>query len=285
MKKSVRTVIGAILQTAQRFNDPLPILPNSTLNQKFNVFPTLIPSSDDYVSTKYLSIGINGVSITLATNGLYETKYREFDPRWTSLLNPVPFVMRRIQEDLTPAERVKLRMRSIEVHNGVTYACYYLRPLDLLSGAVGAEYRTKVNGVTTSREWEPSLSDLNPVPLTLAPNQVITTGDDVIAATKKLSLVFSANDIQEIMNSVNIIYGSPNFAVISEMALVSGVDRVLTADFNGVSGSYTEAVYAQVNDFIKSTISCPNALLGQTVVIDAGSAEPLLVVENTVTTF
>ena len=277
MKKSTRTIYGALLQTAQRFQQALPILPNSTLNQKFEVFQDLIPGVDEMPFTQYFAIGLKGVTIDIGVDGLYVTKYREYDPRWASLLSHVPFVMRRVSEDLTPAERVPYRMRHIEVHNGVTYAAYYLKKLVLDTTAVGAEYRTIVNDIVTSNAWEPTLANLNPTPLTPNPNQVIMTGDDYVSATKKLQLVFTPNDIQEIMDAVNIIYGNPDYANITEVALVSGVDRVVTGDFNGIPSGYTEAIYAQVNDFVKTSISCPNALKGQTIDVDAGSNEPLLI--------
>lgn len=277
MKKSTRTVYGALLQTAQRFKQPLPILPNSTLNQKFDVASGLVPNTDEMPFTQYFAIGLNGVTIENATNGLYETKYREYDPRWASLLTHVPFLMRRVQDDLTPAQRVPYRMRCIEIHGGVQYACYYLKKLNLTTSTVAAEYRTILNDIVTPSVWTPSLANLNPTPMPVSANEVLTTGDDYVAATKKLQLVFTPIDIQEIMDAVNIIYGNPNFANITELALVSGVDRVVTGAFDGTSAPYTEAIYAQVNDFIKTAISCPNALKGQTLDIDAGSNEPLLV--------
>lgn len=276
-KKSTRTIYGALLQTAQRFNQPLPILANSTLNQKFDVFPDLLPGEDEMPFTNYLAIGLKGITVDVNENGLYVTKYREYSPRWASLLLHCPFIMRPVLNDLTSIERSQYRLRRIEVHNGTTYACYYLRVLDLNTGIVGAEYRTIVNDIITSQSWTPTLSDLNPLPLEPNPNEVILTGDDYIAATKKIALVFTPQNIQEIMDAVNIIYGSPDVANITEFALCSGVDRVLTGDFNGIPAAYTEVVAAQVNDFVKATLSCPNATLGQTINVDAGSNEPLLV--------
>ena len=281
MKKSTRTVYGALLQTAQRFKQPLPILPNSTLNQKFGVFQDLVPGVNEMPFTQYFAIGVKGVTVDITTNGLYVTKYREYDPRWGSLLAHVPFLMRRVQEDITPAERVSYRMRKVEVHNGITYVAYYLKKLNLDTTAVGAEYRTIINDIITSSAWTPTLANLNPEPMTVNPNQVIRTGDDYISATKKIQLVFTAGDIQEIMDAVNIIYGDPGYANITELALISGLDRTVTGDFNGISAGYTEAIYTQVNDFVKTSISCPNALNGQIIDIDAGSNEPLLIYNAT----
>lgn len=280
MKKSVRTIYGALLDTAKRFNEPLPILPNSTLNQKFGVSELETILTDEFPHTQYFAIGLKGTDIKMDTDGLYVTKYREYNPRWASLLGHVPFVMRPVDNDLTAQERLNYRMRRIEEHNGQQYVAYYLRKLDTSQGSVGVEHRKLVDNNIVPSAWEPTLADLNPTPITANPNQVIRTGDDYLSAVRRFELNFTPNDIQEIMDAVNIIYGDPDKANLTEFALVSGVDRSVQGSFNGSLQNYTEAIYAQVTDFVKSTISCPNALLGTKIFLDAGSNEPLLIVEN-----
>ncbi len=280
MKKSVRTIYGALLDTAKRFNEPLPILPNSTLNQKFGVSELETILTDEFPHTQYFAIGLKGTDIKMDTDGLYVTKYREYNPRWASLLGHVPFVMRPADNDLTAQERMNYRMRRIEEHNGQQYVAYYLRKLDTSQGSVGVEHRKLVDNNIVPSAWEPTLADLNPTPITANPNQVIRTGDDYLSAVRRFELNFTPNDIQEIMDAVNIIYGDPDKANLTEFALVSGVDRSVQGSFNGSLQNYTEAIYAQVTDFVKSTISCPNALLGTKIFLDAGSNEPLLIVEN-----
>ena len=280
MKKSVRTIYGALLDTAKRFNEPLPILPNSTLNQKFGVSELETILTDEFPHTQYFAIGLKGTDIKMDTDGLYVTKYREYNPRWASLLGHVPFVMRPVDNDLTAQERLNYRMRRIEEHNGQQYVAYYLRKLDTSQGSVGVEHRKLVDNNIVPSAWEPTLADLNPTPITANPNQVIRTGDDYLSAVRRFELNFTPNDIQEIMDAVNIIYGDPDKANLTEFALVSGVDRSVQGSFNGSLQNYTEAIYAQVTDFVKSTISCPNALLGTKIFLDAGSNEPLLIVGN-----
>lgn len=280
MKKSVRTIYGALLDTAKRFNEPLPILPNSTLNQKFGVSELETIRIDEFPHTQYFAIGLKGTDIKMDTDGLYVTKYREYNPRWASLLGHVPFVMRPVGNDLTAQERLNYRMRRIEEHNGQQYVAYYLRKLDASQGSVGVEHRKLIDNNIVPSAWEPTLADLNPTPITANPNQVIRTGDDYLSAVRRFELNFTPNDIQEIMDAVNIIYGDPDKANLTEFALVSGVDRSVQGSFNGTLQNYTEAIYAQVTDFVKSTISCPNALLGTKIFLDAGSNEPLLIVGN-----
>lgn len=278
MKKSVRTIYGAVLDTAKRFNEPLPILPNSTLNQKFGIAEEETLRAGEYPHTQYFAIGLKGTIITALTNGLYKTAYREYNPSWASLLQHVPFVMRPADQPLTAAERENYRGRRIEEHNGQYYEAWYLRKLDTTSGSVGVELRRLIDGNIVPSAWLPGLSELNPEPVAANPNQVIRTGDDYLAATRRFQLKFTPNEIQEVIDCVNIIYGDPDLANLTEFGLVSGVDRTIQGNFGGINQNYTEAVYAQITDFVKSTISCPNSLLGATIFADAGSNEPLLIV-------
>ena len=278
-KTSVRTIYGALVQSALRWNDPLKILPNSTLNQKFDVLPDSLPYDGEKVYTKYLAIGLKGITIEL-NQGLYKVNFRNYLPSNASLFKHCPFIMRRLTEDLTPSERARYRMRKIEEFNGVSYACYYLRVIDNDGVAADAEKRQTINGLVTPDSWEPTLNDLNPNPDVIDPNQQVANGDEYLAASKKIKIVFTPDDIQELIAAVTIIYGDPGFAELSEFGLVSGVDRQTTGDFGGVSQAYTEAVYAQVNDFLRARVSAPDNLGGKILNLDAGSVEPLLLTSN-----
>lgn len=278
-KTSVRTIYGALVQSALRWNDPLRVLPNSTLNQKFGVLADDAPYDGEKVYTKYLAIGLKGIQIEL-NQGLYKVNFRNYLPSNASLFKHCPFIMRRITEDLTPSERVRFRMRVIEEYNGVTYASYYLRVIENDGIAADAEKRRTSGGIVTSDAWEPTLNDLNPSPDVIDPNQQVANGDEYLAASKKIKIVFSPIDIQEIIAAVTIIHGDPGFAELSEFGLVSGVDRQTTGDFGGISQNYTEAVYAQINDFLRTRISAPDNLGGKILNLDAGSVEPLLLASN-----
>lgn len=277
-KKTTHTVYGALLRNALLFNEPLPILPNSTLNQKFEVAQDQLPIGLEKPVVQYFGIGLNGVIQDIGIEGLYRTKYREYQPRWGSQLLAFPFLMRPITEDLTVDERAYFRMRKIIEKDGIIYAAYYLRRIDLSLSRTEVEYRTTIDGNVVSTDWEPELADLNPPPLEVNPNAVLTTGDDYLSVTRKVDLVFTPNDIQELLMCSEILYGDSSYANISELVAVSGIERSVQGDFNGIQLSYTESVYAQVNAFIKTFMSAPNQLDGATIKVDVGANEPLLMV-------
>ena len=277
-KKTTHTVYGALLRNALLFNEALPILPNSTLNQKFEVAENQLPVGLEKPIVQYFGIGLSGAVQDIGVEGLFRTKYREYQPRWGAPLTAFPFVMRPVTDDLTIDERAFYRMRKVMEKGGIVYAAYYLKRIDLSLSRSEVEYRTTVDGNVVTTEWEPELADLNPVPLEVNPNAVLTTGDDYLSVTRKVDLVFTPNDIQELLMCSEILYGDSTYANISELVAVSGIERSVQGDFNGVQLSYTEAVYAQVNAFIKTFMSASNQLDGATIKVDVGANEPLLIV-------
>ena len=78
------------------------------------------------------------------------------------------------------------------------------------------------------------------------------------------------------MNAIKIIEGEDGYAVISEVATVSGVDRSVVGDFNGTNQNYTDVVGAQVTSFISTAWVMEYQTEGVTLMIDVGNVEPLL---------
>jgi len=198
-------------------------------------------------------------------------------PRDAALYNQLPFILRLPSEDLTPSERANYRLRRLEQHDGVTYVAYYLKLLDLSETSPVLELRSVTDGVVTSTTFEHTAADLNPTPPSITPGGVITTSGDYVAATAKVPFTMTADEITEFLNVANIIYGDVNYAMISEIALCSGVDRVVTGDFNGVSSSYTDAIAVQITNFINSFFAVNFINTELSSVFDVGSLESLLV--------
>lgn len=277
MEKSTRSALGALLQTAQKFGKNVEILPNSTLNQKFGVFDNILPEPTDKLSVQYVAIGNGGHKSVVGKDNLALFNSIPHQPRHTALYKHMPFIMRPADADLIAAERVNYRLRKEIMVNGVKYAAYYLKKLDLTTTTPTLEYRTVVDEVVTSTPWSPSLEDLNPTPPLINPNQVMTTGDDYIAASARVPLRFNQAETSELINVATLLYGDPGYAIVSEIALCSGVDKLVAGSFNGVTMNYTEAIGVQINDFLATLFVAPFQSNGVTIDLDAGSVEPLLV--------
>ena len=274
----VRTGIASLTQTTQYIGKQLKILPNSTLNQKLNINQDILPVSTEIPVVKYLAIGNGGHGFIIGGNGRVKWNAKHHTVKHTALYNQLPFVLRLPENDLSASERLKYRLRRLETHNGVTYVAYYLRVLDLSTTEPTLELRHVEDGVTTSTPYEPTIEDLNPVPPTLVTGEAVTTTGDYLASTAKIPFKLSPEEVEEFVNAVKIIEGEDGYAVISEVATVSGIDRAVTGDFNGAQQSYTDVIYAQITSFISTAWVMEYQTDGITLTVDVGNVEPLLTV-------
>lgn len=279
MEKSVRTAIGAKLQTAQKLNRPYTFSDNSVMNKQLNILPDTLPDVTPW--TQYVGIGIGGLSARfIGEKRRIELTPIPHDPRHTGFYEQIPFVIRPVDEDLTTAERVNYRLRKLMDVGGVRYAAYYARKIDTTGMEVRLEYRVIQDGNVTSTPWEPSVDDQHPTPITVNPGQVLTTGDDYVASSAKSTLRFSAWDIAELINVGRVLFDSEDAIVVSEIGLMSGIDFETRGDFNGVSLPITEAIGVQINDFVSTLIPTAYNQAGAAVNLDIGSTEPLLALKS-----
>lgn len=272
----VRTAVAGYIQSGQYVGLALPALPNSTLNQKLGIHADKDITTADRSEVRYLTIGNKGHGFTIGANGLVKWEAKHHTPRHTGLYNQLPFVLRLADDDLSPAQRSRYRLRRLEEHGGLQYVGYYARVLDVSDVAPSIELRTVVDGLTTSSPYLPTLDDLNPIPPVLVAGQAVTTSGDYIASTTKIPFVMSSDDIREFVDACKIIYGSDGYAVISEMATVAGVDRVVQGSIQGQLQDYTDVIRAQVTSFIATAFIADFQTDGFTLNIDVGNVEPML---------
>jgi hypothetical protein len=276
MDNNVRSIYGAYLQTCALLGFNVDIKPNSTLNQKFDLFPNEIFNSGETPTVKYLTIGNGGHTASMGVDGLPLINPVPHSPRHAALYNHLPFIIREVTEDLTPGERLLYRLRVPRTIDGVNYMCYYAKVLDLSMVEPKIELRNNTDGIITATDFTPSLADLNPVKPVIPVNGNITSTGNYLASTAKIEFVMNEAEITDLLNACNIIYGSDNYAFISEIGLCSGVDRSLMGNFGGPPSAYTEAVGVQIMNFISTAIPAYALSTSITQTIDVGSTSPLL---------
>lgn len=223
---TTRTPHGATLQLSQLFNKPVVIQEFSTLNEKFDHFENEQPANGEIPRAGYICIG-NGGHRAVSSNNVTSI---QAVPRLTlaaALYNHIPFAMRPLADDLNVTQRMKYRMRVIETHGGVDYAVYYLKTFN-------------TDDVTITNDHTAVVGDLNPVSPT-------SSATGTIGTVANIPFVLEAVEITAIKDAQMIINGVEGFATISEIGLVTGVDRVLTGNFNGSDVDYNEVIAAQLH--------------------------------------
>jgi len=271
-----RTIFNAHLQTSRELSKPFTVLPNSTLNQKFNLFPNEVTNINEYPNLGYIGIGNKGASYEVTETGYILTTPIPHSPKHASLYNFIPFVVRDINNDLSSNERLKYRMRVPLMVGGTQYVAYYLRTLDLANVIPGVELRNVNNGTITTNSFEPSLSDLSPIPIDISNVNLNNPNGDYLASTAKVLFTLNQQDITEILNACDLLFGDPRYAVINEIALCTGLDKVLQGTFGNSNSNYTDVIVTQVAAFISQYHALTANTTQVQIELDIGSVESLL---------
>ncbi len=277
METVTRTVMSAHLQTCKLLEKPFTVLPNSTLNQKFNLFADQEPATNEYPKLAYIGIGNKGTTYELVTGNYLLTTTIPHLARHGSPYNALPFLVRPVNDDISAQERMQYRLRVPMTIGGVQYVAYYLRVLDLSAVVPTVELRNVNDGIITNVPFTPDLSDLSPEHPVLSNPNLNNPNGDYLVSTAKINFVMNKYDIDNVMDACEVIYGDSRYAVINEICLVTGVDKIQTGVFGGATSSYTDVIAAQVAAFISQNHILTASTSEIEIGLNVGSVEPLLI--------
>lgn len=279
MRKITRTIYMGELQTARFFRTPYTARNNSTLNQKFNIHPTETFVPGNYPATRYFAIGRGGHRVEAGPDGTTFISPIPHRVRDAALYTHTPFVLRPENNDIPAEERTKYALRRSEVHNGNRYFAYYLKRIDMTNTTSSLHQVRVRDGVSQTAPFSPVAGDLNPTPPQVNPmGQVPSLSDgDYLTASAVITIQLTPTEIQELINVARVLHNDDRYAIISEVAIVSAEDRVVTASgMGGNQFNFTEAIGAQVMIFYSTYRQLINDNDGATFTINVGSTESLL---------
>lgn len=280
METSSRTVFGSYIQTCLALGLPPSYPSSSTLNEKLGINASTLPSTSDQPKLAYFAIGNRGHSMTIGSNGIAKPEPIQHEGTDAALYGQIPFVLRTLNNDLTQLDRAKYALRRIESRNNIQYAAYYLKRIDLSAVTPQMFYNTVSNGSTTTTPFVPNSTNLNPTPPSVNNSGVNTVSGDYTTASALLNLALSASDAQEILNVATIMFGDSGFAIISEIALCFGVDKVVTISGNGGGFNMNEAIGVTIAEHIPAFYPLNFSDTGVTVSLNVGSSDPLFALTN-----
>lgn len=281
MKNTISTVYGDYVQACLFLKQPFELIPNTTLNEKKGVQAGVTPAAGVIPTVGYVSIGNRGHRNMTGSDGYPYHTGEQHQPTDASNYNMLPFALRPLTNDLSLAERQNYRLRKIEEYNGVTYAAYYLRVLDLTDARPQMVKRRKVDGVVSVDPFVPSSSNLNPTPMALGTGEVLSASGESVGVISVIDFTLSAAEIEEIIEACRIMYDSEARAIVSEISVVSGVDQVVTGQAAGNAViEYTEVICAQVCGILTTHHSLPNTNTLIKELLTLGTSNPLLAVQS-----
>jgi len=276
MENITRSVYGSNLQTALLLNLPVTIPANSTLNEKLTIEATSFITATDRPAMKYATIGNGGHRLVVGPNNIGVPEPIQHNPTDASLFNHLPFVLRAVSNDLVSNERAKYGLRRIETHDGTPYIAYYLKRLNYAGVTTKLDYKTVLEGQTTTTDFIPNNSNLFPQPPALSNTGINVTTGNYVAASASIPFNMSPSEVQELLNVANIIYGDDNYAIISEIALCSGVDKLITINAgSGGAFNFNEVIATQIVSFISSFFAMKFNNSGIDILLSVGATEPM----------
>lgn len=276
MENITRTAYGSYLQTCLLMGLPFSMMANTTLNEKFGIQSGIAPDISERPTMRYYTIGNGGHKMTSGADGLSKPEPIQHRATDGAAFNHIPFVLREPEADLSNAERQNYGLRRQEQHNDVTYIAYYLKRIPMGSVVPALELKSVVDGVETTNPFVPDSSNLNPTPPVLNPEGVNLTNGDYTTATAKLVLQLTPADVAELLNVASILYNDEGFAIISEIGLVSGIDRLVESPGVGnTTITFNEVIAAQIVSHLNAFYPLNFANNGTEIIIDVGATEPL----------
>lgn len=274
MKNITRTAYGSALQTMQFNGLPFTLVPNTTLNEKFGILAGQTPDPGVMPTAKYFAIGIGGHQLATGTGGIPLIENVQHEATDAALYHHFPFVLRAINNDIPSGTQQKYALRKQITVNGSSYYAYYLKRIPTNDAIVTTTLDTVVNGTTTSTIFTPSQNNLSPVPPVInnVGANILTSQYANTSAT--LPIRFTQQECQELLDAATILFDDPAYAIISEIAICSGVDYSITLQN---SASFTEAICVQVCSFISTLHMVQYTATGINGTYQVGSDDPLLV--------
>lgn len=278
MELYTRALPGLTMQLAQYFGIPQPIAQHTTLNEKFGIQANGTLGTNELTRVRYLGVGIGGHDSTPGINGMTLMKFKIHQSRDFGMFSQIPMVLRPVANDLTDVEREQYALRRTETHGGDDYFAYYLKRLDVSGLQIKEQHRdVDVNQNTTLSPFIPTSDDLSPTPQDLANGGVNTVTGKYLSSSVQLVIRMTESDATELLNVVTIMFGDENYALISEFALISGVDRqVPSSDGLGGTITFNEVVCAQIANHIPALQPVFSQRNGFELTTEVGGVEPLL---------
>ncbi len=268
-----KTAWGYALETALKYGITHNIPDHSTLNEAldFSADLTLAPGEKSEIG--YMGIGSGGKNVSCSNNSAM-TEYDLYHADQTKLYNHLPFILRAVDNDLTPTEAAKYRGRKVIDVAGTPYVAYYLKVLEKSTMAVEFETVTiPTNGPRTSVPYNTSASIQNPSAPTVGD---IDAANNIYLSTHAyISSNLTELEVTEIKNASAIINGGVSAEYLTEIAIVSGVDKADQIAINGNTVDYTEVAKAQINEIVRIDKSLLFGNPDLDITLSAGALDPL----------
>jgi hypothetical protein len=279
--KSIQTSFASsFLQTCQHLDVPFVVLPHTTLNEKLGIQATASIQPTEMPGLRLLVIGNGGHRAITGVGGFPLTDIIDHQADHAALYNQIPFVLRALDNDLTPAERTKYALRKEVTINTRNYIAYYAMRLVTDNIQVKGTKTIVEDGISTSTDYVTTTANLNPVPPALSNTGAISTSGEYLSTSAVLAVPFNERDVTELLNVAKIMYNDERYAVISEFGFCTSIDRNVQVETTQGLTNFKEAIAVQIATFVAAHYELIFNTKGFDFRIETGAVEPLLGAEQ-----
>lgn len=248
MESVVKTIYHTELMLSHIKGSTFTPLPNTTLNEKFNILEDGVNEDVPNPTLKYFCIG-NGNIRTLDTDDDITLHYGNHNVIDGALYNHIPFITRKLTEDIGIDDKLLYRLRKIHVIDGIEYVAYYMKLIP------DNKVSSRILKITSEYDTMPKIEEynyndskiLNPVPTEDTVN-IEDTSTTYVTCSDQITLTLNNTEISEINNAIEVLKlnADNNNNTINEIALCTGSDFLNTSDYT------MEVIKAQVMFFVDS---------------------------------
>jgi len=269
---TMRTIYNLKLQTANLFGKKYKPLPNTTLNEKFGIYPNYDIDSEINPRLNLLTIGIGGQ--TVLDTSVTDLRKPRHSVKDGALFKHVPFIIRPVDNDLTDTERLKYRLRKLVTTPEQDYYFYYGRVIgdDLMYYDNIYKINSPVSTFNTGK-YDTGLdgSILNPSPV--IGNMMDTDNLSYLLNMCKIKFYLNDEEIESIKTAINILYPGENVSNITEIGVCSSLD--IDVEYG------KEAIWVQLNYFYDVDMDLQILFnlynKNSNFILEVGGMEPLVV--------
>lgn len=285
---STSTLLGILNQFHGATDLNYETILGSTINHKREILSDIAPPSLPLL--RYYGIGINGFYNTDDANGR-----APHQPQATNmdLYEPIPFRCVPIENDLSPEERSRYRLRELRSIGGDIYCLYWLKLIEYKPKTVNIIQKTPTGAEDIFNLADPATikAKLNPIPPALS-----VGGETPLMANRLIVQAIGECPVsgEEVSEAVNVLYeGNYTKALVSEMGFYTGCE-IYVRNVEGVETALEvsgkpipvdanvetppeahaiESVYTQLSKhrcFIGVDLSNPASTMTPTVSFEAG---------------
>lgn len=268
------------LLTAMYIRKPYTPLANSTLNEKFNIHKDEVPAVGEYPHLGLWCIGRGAHQLVVKSGGGSSPMNTPIYATDNSLELATPFVARELTNDLSEIERGRYALREVREINGVMYALYWARWLDMSNVSQVTELQVTEDGeVVSSKSYNPAPESLEP-PARNYDDTALETSRQRITTYAEIGVSFTEQDVKEFIDACIVMYNDPTAAVITEIGMLSGIERSLPTATSGGQSMMNESIATQLNAHVSTYQAVHLSSKGFDLTILTGSGEPLTVPES-----